>query len=148
MTLDRTALHMWVHTLLTNDSPHVGARTLDRLLSTRNTATPTLGAFALDVERTSQMLPLYSYLPHSSCCHDGRKRWGGSSSNSSFTCTMGRWTSSMTGVVLESHCPHSFSFHSQSIFCTACSDSASWWCRSSNSVCKKTWPKISYQLFT
>lgn len=48
---------------------------------------------------------------------------------------MGTWRSSMTGVFLWSHRPHSFNFHSQSSFWTAYSDSASWWWRSKSSCC-------------
>lgn len=44
---------------------------------------------------------------------------------------MGTWSSSISGFFRGSHGVSSFIFHSQSIFCTACRDSASLWCRRS-----------------
>lgn len=76
------------------------------------------------------------------CCFETTNiRYGGSRSNSSLTCTMGTWSSSITGVALWSQRAKSFILHSQSIFWTAYRDSASWWCRRIRDSWKnkKTW---------
>lgn len=56
--------------------------------------------------------------------------YAGNRSKSSETWTIGTWVSSIFGVVFRSQKFSSFIFHSQSIFCTACNDSASLWCLS------------------
>lgn len=78
-------------------------------------------------------------LPHWDTA-DHRWRWGyqaGNKSKSSLTCTMGTWKWSMAGVARWSISLCSFNFHSHSNFCTACSDSASWWWRISKDSCKQ-----------